>query len=130
MFSLTRTHVVTLAMAGAVMALTAASATTRGEELAMNLDPVGPHQPILASIGASRIVAFYTQDGGNCAVQAVVWQDESGDDATRVRVNLSPRQIVHIDSVEQKTLNLQCGERGEQLAVVDNPELIAFGNAQ
>ena len=130
MISLTRTHIATLAVVGAVMALTAASAPTSGEELATNLGPVGPHQPIVASVGGSRVVAFYTQDGGNCAVQAVVWRDESGDDAARVRVTLRPRQIVHIDSVEQKTLNLQCGERGEQLAVIDNPELVAFGTAQ
>lgn len=130
MFSLTRTHVVTLAMAGALMVLTANSAPTRGDEMAINLGPVGPHQPIIASVGASRVVAFYTPDGGNCAVQAVVWQNESGDDAKRVRVSLSPRQIVHLDSAEQKTLNLQCGERAEQLAVVDNHELIAFAIAQ
>ncbi len=129
MFSLTRTHVATLAVASALMAL-AASTPTRGEELAMNLGPVGPHQPILATVGGSRVVAFYTQDGGNCAVQAVVWRDESGDDAARVRVTLRPRQIVHIDSVEQETLNLQCGERGEQLAVVDATELVAFDTAQ
>jgi hypothetical protein len=127
MLSLTRTHVVTLAT---LMALAATNSPSSGEDLAMNLGPVGPHQPILASVGASRVVAFYTSDGPNCRLQAVVWQDESGDDATRLRVSLSPRQIVHIDSAGQKTLSLQCGERGEQLAVVDNRELIAFGNAQ
>jgi hypothetical protein len=112
------------------MALTAASAPTRGEELAINLGPVGPHQPVLASIGESRVVAFYTPDGGNCALEAVVWKNESGDDAARVRISLGPRQVLHINSVEHKTLSLQCGERGEQLAVVNTPELIAFGTAQ
>jgi hypothetical protein len=130
MLSLTRTQVVNFAVAGALVALTATSIPARSDEMTINLGPVGPHQPILASVGGKRVVAFYTPDGGNCAVQAVVWQDENGDEATRVRVSLNPHQIVHIDSVEQKTLNLQCGDHAEMLAVVDNRELVAFGTAK
>jgi hypothetical protein len=127
MLSPMRTQLLTLAT---LVALAVTSAPSRGEEMAMNLGPVGPHQPILASVGASRVVAFYTPGDGDCAVQAVVWQNESGGDATRLRVSLSPRQIMHIDKEGQTTLSLQCGERGEQLAVVDNHERLALGNAQ
>ncbi len=127
MLSLTRTHLVTLAT---FVALAASGTPSRGEDMAVNLGPVGPHQPILASVGESRVVAFYMPDGPNCGLQAVVWQDESGDDATRLRVSLSPRQIVHIDNAGQKTLSLQCGERAEQLAVVDSRELITAATAE
>jgi hypothetical protein len=36
--------------------------------------------------------------------------------AARVRVSLNPRQIVHIDSTDNKSINLQCGDRAEMLA--------------
>lgn len=60
---------------------------------------------------------------------AVVWDstDADADSAARVRVSLSPRQMVHIDSVENKSLNLQCGDHAETLAIVDTSERIAFG---
>ena len=40
--------------------------------------------------------------------------------AARVRVSLNPRQMVHIDSAESKSINLQCGDYAETLALVDN----------
>ena len=46
--------------------------------------------------------------------------------AARVRVTLNPRQIVHIDSTDNKSINLQCGDRAETLGLVDNGELVAF----
>jgi hypothetical protein len=35
--------------------------------------------------------------------------------------------MVHIDSPENKSLNLQCGEDAKNLAVVDDEEHVAFG---
>jgi hypothetical protein len=46
--------------------------------------------------------------------------------AARVRVSLDPRQIVHIDSTDNKSINLQCGDRAETLSLIDNGELVAF----
>ena len=43
--------------------------------------------------------------------------------AARVRVSLNPREIVHIDSTDNesvKSLNLQCGDDAESLALVDS----------
>jgi hypothetical protein len=46
--------------------------------------------------------------------------------AARVRVSLSPRQMVGIDSSDNQTLNLQCGDYAKTLAVVgDDLELAA-----
>ena len=45
--------------------------------------------------------------------------------AARVRVSLNPRQIVHIDSTDNKSINLQCGDQADMLALVDSGELVA-----
>jgi hypothetical protein len=47
--------------------------------------------------------------------------------AARIRVDLEPGRIIHLDSVEQKSLNLECGENAERLAIVDYNELVASG---
>ena len=40
--------------------------------------------------------------------------------AARVRVSLNPGQITSIDSVENKSLTLKCGDDAETLAIVDS----------
>ena len=62
-----------LAAAGAPLSLTAASIPARADELAKNLGPVGPHAPILTTVGNKRVIAFYEPDSGHCAFHAVVW---------------------------------------------------------
>ena len=57
MFPLTRS--LTLAAAGAIVALTAASTPARADQLAQNLGPVGPREPILTTVGSKRVMAFY-----------------------------------------------------------------------
>jgi hypothetical protein len=97
------------------------------------LGPVGPHEPILTTVGSKRVIAFYEPDSGHCALNAVVWDNTDADtdmSAVRIRVSLRPGQMVHIDTVEQKSLNLECGDNAEKLAVVDTGEFIAAGAAQ
>jgi hypothetical protein len=96
------------------------------------LGPVGPHEPILTTVGSKRVVAFYVPGGGHCAINVVVWDntDESGDSAARVRISLDPRQMVHIDSADNKSINLQCGDYADTLALVDTSKLIAAGAAE
>ena len=114
------------------LALTVASSPGYADELAQNLGPVGPNEPILTTVGSKRVIAFYLPGNGHCGINVVVWDrnDASGDSAARVRVNLSPRQTVHIDSAENKSINLQCGESAETLALVDTSKMIAAGAAQ
>ena len=133
MFSLNHTQLLSFAAAGAFVALTAASTPAWADELAQNLGPVGPHDPILTTVGSKRVIAFYAPDSGHCALNAVVWDNtgaDTGMSAVRIRVSLGPRQMVHIDTVEQKSLNLECGDNAEKLAVVDTGEFIAAGAAQ
>jgi hypothetical protein len=62
----------------------------------------------------------------------VVWDrsDASGGSAARVRVTLDPRQMVHIDSADNKSLNLQCGDSADTLAIADTSKFVAAGAAQ
>lgn len=127
----TLTQFLSFAAAGA-LALSVASIPTRADELAQNLGPVGAHEPILTTVGGKRVIAFYEPGGGNCDLHVVVWNqnDASGDSGARVRVSLNPRQMVHIDSAENKSINLQCGDNAETLALVDTSKFVAAGVAQ
>ena len=131
MYPLTRSRFMGFAAAGA-LALSLASLPAHSDELAQNLGPVGPNEPILTTVGSKRVIAFYVPGNGHCGINVVVWDrsDATGDSAARVRVSLSPRQMVHIDSAENKSINLQCGESAETLALVDTSKMIAAGAAQ
>ena len=120
MFALTRIQFLQFAAAGALVALSVASTPARADEMMQNLGPVGPHQPILVTFDSKRVVAFYVPSNGGCDVDTVVWDFDDADarKATRIRVKLNPGQIVHIDSAENASLALQCGDFAETLAVV------------
>jgi len=128
MFKLSQSRFLGLAAAGAFVGLSA-SLPARAEELAQNLGPVGPHEPILSSVGSKRVIAFYEPGGGRCSINIVVWDraDETGGSAARVRVSLNPRQMVHIDSAESKSINLQCGDYAKTLALVDTSKFVSAG---
>ena len=123
-----------IAAAGAFIALTTVGLPARADELVQHLGPVGPHEPILTTFGNKRVIAFYEPADGRCAVNAVVYDKTDADTgrttAARVRVSLNPRQMVHIDSTDNKSINLQCGDHADTLGLVDNGELVAFDPQQ
>jgi hypothetical protein len=119
----------TFAAAGALV-FTAVSVPARAEELLTHSGPVGPHEAILTAIGSKRVIAFYEPNGGHCAVNAVIFDKTDAytgtTTAVRVRVSLYPREMVHIDSTDNgslnlESLNLKCGDNAASLAVVDSP---------
>jgi hypothetical protein len=121
------------AMACTFVVLTTVSTAARAGDKAQNLEPVGPHEPILTKVGSKRVVAFYVPENGHCALHAVMWNETNAAtdvSAARVRISLEPGQIVHIDTSENESLNLQCGANAEKLAVVNTDNLIAFGIQQ
>ena len=129
MFPLTRS--LSLAAAGAVFALAAASIPARADELAQNLGPVGPREPLLTWVGSKRVIAFYQPDSGNCAVHVVVWDptDVNAESTAGFQATLT-RQIAHINSAENELLYLQCGDNAERrLAIVDTAEFVVAGVA-
>jgi hypothetical protein len=119
-----------LAMACTFVVLTTVSTAARAGDQAQNLEPVGPHEPILTTVGSKRIIAFYEPESGHCALHAVIWNNANADadvSAARVRISLEPGQIVHIDTSENESLNLQCSANAEKLAVVHTDNLVSFG---
>ena len=117
---------------GFLLVLSGLSLPARADDFAQNLGPVGPHEPILATVGGKRVIAFYEPGSGNCRLHVVVWNrtDESGSSAARVRVSLNARQLVHIDSADNELLDLQCGDYAETLKIVDTSRMITAGAAQ
>ena len=120
MFPLSRSFL-KFAAAGAVVALTAFSTPARADELIQNLGPVGPHQPMMVTVGSKHVIAFYVPGNGGCNVQAVIWNgdDTDANTAAGIRVSLLPGQTASIDSVENKSLTIRCGDYAESLAAVD-----------
>ena len=128
MFPLSR-NFLKFAAAGAFVVLSA-STPAGAEEMIQNLGPVGPNNGILASIGSMRIMAFFEPGSGRCAINAVVWDDlaaDPGKSAKRVRVSIEAGQILHIDTAQQESLNLQCGSNATTLAVIETDPLAASG---
>ena len=124
MFSLSRIQL--LKFAAAVVVVCTLGTPARADELAQNLGPVGPYEPILTTFGSKRVIAFYEPDIGRCGLTAVVHDKTDAytvmTTAARVRVSLNPHEIVHIDSTDNesvKSLNLQCGENAEKLTIID-----------
>jgi hypothetical protein len=130
---LSRIQLLKFAAAGVVV-VCALGTPARADELAQNLGPVGPHEPILTEVGSQRVIAFYEPDNGRCAVNAVVYDKTDAytgrTTAVRVRVGLNPHETVHIDSTDNdsfKSLNLQCGKNAERLTIIDTDSLVASG---
>lgn len=131
MTSSTRIQLLSFAAASALVALTAASAPTRSDERPVRLGPVGPMEPILTTVGKENVIAFYRPDSGDCNLYVVLSdrRDASGDSTAQVRISLSPRQIVHLDTPDNDTLKLKCADDAESLAVVDEDEHAIFGSS-
>ena len=126
MFPLSR-NFLKFAAAGALVALTAVSTPARADEMVQNLGPVGPHEPMITMVGSKRVIAFFVPGNGGCNVQAVIWNgdDTAATTAAGVRVSLNPGQTASIDSAENKSLTLKCGDYAETLSAVDTEQQVA-----
>ena len=116
----------TLIAAGSLVMM-AAGTPTLADEYVTNLGPVGPNEPILATIGGQRVIAFFVPEHGSCAVNTIMWRDTGPDapyTASRVRLSLQPGGMVRLDDAHM-SMNLLCGADASTLAVVGPPELSA-----
>ena len=131
MFPLSR-NFLKFAAAGALLALTVSGTPARADEMAQNLGPVGPHEPMITTVGSKHVIAFYVPGNGDCNVQAVIWNSDDTDAATAagMRVSLNPGQTASIDSADNKSLTLKCGDEAETLAMVDNTTRFASNLAE
>jgi hypothetical protein len=118
------------AAAGALLALLALNAPARADDPTTNFGPVGPNDPILASMGGQRLIAFFLPDRGSCAVNAVMWKDAGAEApyaSSRIKVSLRPGEMIQLQSGLRQCVNLLCGADASTLAVVAPPELILTG---
>jgi hypothetical protein len=108
--------------AGCLVVVGACALAAHADELAQNLNSVKPMEAALKTVGNQRFIAFYEPGDGDCALNVVMWNiaDESGDSPTRVRVSLGANQAAHIDSTDQKSVALQCGETADTLKIIDD----------
>src|SRR5262245_5613585 len=120
-------QVLKIAVGAAILALSAANHIARADDLIQNLGPIRAHEPIIATVGSKRVVAFYVPGNGGCNVQAVIWNgnDTDANTAAGIRVSLNPGQTTSIESPENKSLALRCGDYAESLAVVDADHQVA-----
>src|SRR3990170_7706444 len=79
MFPLTRTQLLKFAAVGAFATLTAGSTPALADEMVQNFGPVGPHEPIITTVGSKRVIAFYAPSKGGCEIEAVVWDGSDTD---------------------------------------------------
>ena len=87
---------------------------------------------ILTWVGSKRVIAFYQPDNGNCAVHVVVWDpaDVKAELTAGFQATLNPRQMAHINTAENKSLYLQCGDNAERLSIVDTAKFVVAGAAK
>jgi hypothetical protein len=107
-----------------VLAVTTAASA---EPHRVNLGPVGPYEPILATVGEKRVIAYYTPDDDSCAVSAVVFDKSAtggGRASARARVTLRPGEVFHLDSVEEQILTLACGRDAKTITVVNRGDFM------
>jgi hypothetical protein len=108
-----------------VLVFAMASTPSFADDYATNLGPVGPNEPILASFGGQRVIAFFVPERGACAVHTFMWKDGGAEPyaTSRVRVNLRPGEMARFDNVHL-SMNLLCGADASTLEVVAPPELL------
>jgi len=124
-FSRSRVLAALCALAG----VAALSVPASAEEYTTNLGPVGPNEPILATVGGQRVIAFFVPERGSCAVNTIMWKDAAADapyTTSRIRLSLRPGEMVRFDDA-RLSMNLLCGADASTLAMVAPPELVLTG---
>jgi hypothetical protein len=121
-----------LAAAGALLAVAACGMPAHADPSPTNFGPVGPSEPILASIGGQRIIAFFVPERGACAVNAIMWKDAGAEApyaSSRIKVSLRPGEMVELDhGAPRETVSLLCGADASTLTAVAPAELILTGS--
>jgi hypothetical protein len=120
------------AAVGTLVVLGGYGPSAGANDLTEVLGPVGPNYPIVTTVGRKGVLAFYEAESSHCGMHVVIWDrdDETGDSAAGFRVTLDPRQVVHIDTAQNKSIGLQCGGAADTLAIVETGTVYAAGAAE
>ena len=118
----------TFAAAGALVVLTMATTPASTDEMYQKLGPVGPHDPILTTVGTKRLVAFFVPGNGQCNIQAVIWNadDLEAKSAGGIRVSLNPGQTAAIDGSPTEFVTLKCGDHARTLAAIPSTQQVEW----
>jgi len=119
-------NILPTAAVSALLLFGATEIAAAGDARTMNLGPVGPHEPILANVGKSRLLAFYQKDQGKCAVSAVLSTAtaDGGVDANRVRVALHPGELFYLDGASRERVVFTCAPDAQAMTVLNKGELL------
>lgn len=97
------------------------------DEMQANLGPVGPNEPILATIGDNRMIAYYERNDGKCALSAVMFDASpkgGGHSSMRVRVALHPGELFNFDNADGQRVVMTCGPNANLLTVLNRGEIL------
>jgi hypothetical protein len=120
-------NILPIAAASVLTVLAFTHMASAADQARVNLGPVGPNEPILATIGDNRMIAYYERDGGNCAVSAVMFDASpkgGGRGTMRVRVALHPGELFNFDTVGGQRVVLTCGPNANLLTVLNRGEIL------
>ena len=119
-------NILSIAAASALSLFVATDIAGAEDSRALELGPVGPHEPILANVGKSRLVAFFRKDQGKCAVSAVISTAtaDGGVDAKRVRVALHPGELFHLDGTSRERVVFTCAPEAQAMTVLNKGEVL------
>ena len=120
-------NILPIAAASVLTALAFTHMASAADDARANLGPVGPNEPILATFGDKRMIAYYERDGGKCSVSVVVFEASptgGGHASTRVRVALHTGEIFSLDGAEGQRVVLTCGPDASLLTVLNRGELL------
>ena len=120
-------NILPIAAASVLTVLAFTHMASAADQTRANLGPVGPNEPILATVGEKRVIAYYERDDGKCEVSVVVFDASpkgGGRGSMRVRVALHPGELFNLDSVEGQRVVLTCGPNANLLTVLNRGEVL------
>ena len=120
-------NIMSIAVASLLSVLAVMSVASAGEPAKANLGPVGPNEPILATVGDSRLIARFRSRDGNCAVNAVMFStsaNSGGYKSKSVDVTLHPGELFHFGGMKNERVVMTCGPNAKVLTVLNRGEIL------
>ncbi len=113
-------------------ALTAALSAPLAGPAAADERSYRPIEAISEHVGSKHVAGYFVNDDGRCQVVVMVeelWdpdQDTPGAPAARLRFDLRPSQSASVDSPENVSISLTCGDKAETLALASSDNRYAI----
>ena len=131
MFAPTKTRFETLKTA-AVAAILLASFTTMSAPAVAGDEVYQPIQAINQVVGSKHVAGYFLSPNGQCQVTLMVEEEWDPDRDTpnfttfRLRFELQPNQTAEVDTAENESISLACGDEAETLALTGPRQVYAL----